>query len=435
MQNQLQSFHDGKNVFREFRGARTRPQQAATGIVGAVSSDEALGESSEDSLEVSENGHFNFIKMHLMTHFTDSIKKFGQLNAWSTEVREASHVEQLKEGWAQSNHRDTYAQIIKHRYRKHQFKIQFLNLEQLIKEGEKINGFEEVYPDSLPARERREQYRKNRLGIDAGPVKARAEPYSTPSIEVANSTQLQPKVVLKSPENRSKWVTIDQIKREYAVPDLNWALYAYLRTLPASQTFLRPDFHPSSLADFRAQVYKTLAVPIEDFQHRNVFTNHVIRTNLNWQKKGPRKDFIIFQKSRTSQYGDLKGKAVAKLELLLIVHNAISNKTFQLAFVTELKPYAGGTIQSPHGFVRLTEHPLVDYEKENHQSYRNIIPIRAILGLAHLISYGTGSYLLNTHIDLNTWNEIYSYNDENIDSDIDIDNGSDIEEEEYYFEV
>ncbi|RVD82088.1 uncharacterized protein DFL_000209 [Arthrobotrys flagrans] len=90
------------------------------------------------------------------------------------------------------------------KYRKHQFKMRFFNLEQLIKEGEKINRFEEVYPNSLPAKKQREQYRKNRLGIDVGSVKARAELYSTPSIKVVNLTQLQPKVVLKSPENKSK---------------------------------------------------------------------------------------------------------------------------------------------------------------------------------------------------------------------------------------
>ncbi|KAK6345785.1 hypothetical protein TWF730_010128 [Orbilia blumenaviensis] len=108
----------------------------------------------------------------------------------------------------------------------------------------------------------------------------------------------------------------------------------------------------------------------------------------------------------------------------------VSNKTFELAFVTELKPYAGGTTQNPHGPIRLNEHPLVDYEKENHQSYRSIIPIRDIWGLAHLIFYGAGSYLLNTHMDLNTWHEIYSYDDEDIESNLFISDESDIEEED-----
>ncbi|KAF3118908.1 hypothetical protein TWF594_005511, partial [Orbilia oligospora] len=387
-------------------------------------SDEASDESDGDALEISQDGHFNFIKMHLMSHFIGSIKKFGHLNAWSTEIGEASHVEQLKDGWAQSNHRDAYAQMIEYRYRKHQFKMRYLNLKQLVKEGEKIDGFEQVYPDSLPIQQRREQYRKNRLGAKVGSVQARVQPHSAPVVEISDLSQ--PKKVLKSPADRLKWIAIKDIQREYSIPDLSWALYAYLRDLPAAQTFLRPDFHPSFLLNMKAQVYKALAVPIEDFQYRNVFTTHILRTNLNWQKKGPRKDFIIFQKSDTSLYGDLRGRAVARLELLFVLHNEISNKFFQLAFVTELKPYAGGTIQNPHGFVRLTEYPLLDYEKENHKSYRNIIPIRTILSAAHLIFYGNGSYLLNTHIDLNSWNEIYSYEDEIID--IDINDASDIEE-------
>src|SRR5437763_14915648 len=70
---------------------------------------------------LSDNSDFNFIKMHLMLHYHKSIEEFGTVRAFSTEVGEAVHVEQMKESWYKFNHIDTYRQILQHRDRKHQF--------------------------------------------------------------------------------------------------------------------------------------------------------------------------------------------------------------------------------------------------------------------------------------------------------------------------
>src|SRR5437763_15764240 len=82
---------------------------------------------------LSDNSDFNFIKMHLMLHYRESIEEFGTIRAFSTEVGEAVHVEQMKEGWYKSNHIDAYRQILQHRDRKHQFRIRSLNFIELVK--------------------------------------------------------------------------------------------------------------------------------------------------------------------------------------------------------------------------------------------------------------------------------------------------------------
>jgi hypothetical protein len=33
--------------------------------------------------------------------------------------------------------------------------------------------------------------------------------------------------------------------------------------------------------------------------------------------------------------------------------------------------------------------------------------IRSILGMAHLVPYGEGKWLVNNRIDLKTWNDVY----------------------------
>jgi hypothetical protein len=42
--------------------------------------------------------HLNFIKIHLMNHFTRQIRQYGSLPQWSTEAQEHAHKINLKDG-------------------------------------------------------------------------------------------------------------------------------------------------------------------------------------------------------------------------------------------------------------------------------------------------------------------------------------------------
>ena len=437
MQSQLQQFHDSKEVFREFRASKATSRGAADyrsdlnesllddlGRLGAKNSSEPQSSASRKrawsqiakpdvdravQVWIEDRSDFNFIKMHLMSHFVSAVRRFGNLKAWSTEIGEESHTEQLKEGWAMSNHINAYAQIIEHRIRKHQFRIRQLNLRRLKKDGDIFEDLGQTVPDLITGAERRVQNRRMRIG------------QSAPDVVLEQQDPLAdfiPKNLLKSAD---KWMTLNEIQKEYKVPDLTWALQAYMRTLPVSSTFLVPNFHPDLLKDFRAQVYKKILIPVEDFQLQDQYTVHPVRSCLNWRGTGPRKDFIIFQKSEQDRYGDLHGKMVARLELLFVLQNPLSHTLFSLAFLTELKPYAGGTVQEPHGFVRFSKNREVDYAKENLQPFRRVIPIKKLLGIAHMIPYGINDYLLNAHIDLNTWNNSF---DNNLNADIEDDGDS-----------
>jgi len=50
--------------------------------------------------------HFNFIKMHLLSHFCDHIRQFGNTPMYSTEFGKLAHKTQIKAGWRQSNKND-----------------------------------------------------------------------------------------------------------------------------------------------------------------------------------------------------------------------------------------------------------------------------------------------------------------------------------------
>jgi len=75
--------------------------------------------------------HFNFIKMHLLSHFSDHIRQFGNIPMYSTEFGELVHKSQIKAGWRQSNKNDASRQIVQSYSRQHGMRMRLLNLESL----------------------------------------------------------------------------------------------------------------------------------------------------------------------------------------------------------------------------------------------------------------------------------------------------------------
>jgi len=55
---------------------------------------------------VRSESHFNFIKMHLLSHFCDHIRQFGNIPMYSMELGELTPKTQIKDGWRQLNKND-----------------------------------------------------------------------------------------------------------------------------------------------------------------------------------------------------------------------------------------------------------------------------------------------------------------------------------------
>ena len=52
---------------------------------------------------IQRENHFNFIKMHYLSHFVSHLRRFGSILMYSTEMGELAHKEQIKEGYRRSN--------------------------------------------------------------------------------------------------------------------------------------------------------------------------------------------------------------------------------------------------------------------------------------------------------------------------------------------
>jgi len=79
--------------------------------------------------------HFSFIKIHLLSHFCDHIRQFGNIPMYSREIGDLAHKTQIKEGWRQSNQNHAASQIV-HSYGLQQaIRMRLLNLQSLKNRG------------------------------------------------------------------------------------------------------------------------------------------------------------------------------------------------------------------------------------------------------------------------------------------------------------
>jgi len=99
-------------------------------------------------------------------------------------------------------------------------------------------------------------------------------------------------------------------------------------------------------------------------------------------------------------YGALRGRRLAKLVALLKIRDNRSDDTVRhVAGVQMLTTVNAGHLSDPHG--------LVTVQKREETRGFTIVDIGTILGLAQLIPEEDRRWLVNSRLDLRTFNELY----------------------------
>jgi len=75
--------------------------------------------------------HFNFVKIHLLSHLSDHTRQFGNIPMYSSKFGELPHKEQIKDGERRSNKNDVERQILHSYCRQHAIRMRPLNLHSL----------------------------------------------------------------------------------------------------------------------------------------------------------------------------------------------------------------------------------------------------------------------------------------------------------------
>jgi len=311
--------------------------------------------------------HFNFIKMHLLSHVCDHIRQFGNIPIYATEIGELAHKTQIKDGRRQSNKNNAARQIVHSYGHQHASRMRLLNLESLQAQGADLSA------DVL-------QHLDRTTSTVSQPV-IRREILKRGSEDVSNVVNF----------SRISRVSLEIIYRE---------LICYSQhNLPLPHRL--PDDH-AMLRCLHVELLTQLEIPLLAFQEADVYEIHRARSTgaLHFRNQGSRNEWVWVQAATEEMYGALQGRLPAKLVALLKIQDYRSDNTVRrVAGVQMLTPLNSGRISDLHGLVTVQIW-------QDTQGF-TIVDIETILVLAHLISEEDRRWLENSLIDLRTFIEVY----------------------------
>ena len=152
--------------------------------------------------------------------------------------------------------------------------------------------------------------------------------------------------------------------------------------------------------------FNQLQIPVLAFQETDVYDIHRARTTgeQSFQNSGSRNDWVWVAYCTSNEYGVLRGKLLVKPRgLFKIRKTGNDGKVYRLAIVQLLQASQNGDghIADAHGLVR------VFAKRQKSETEFRIVDIATVTGQAHLIPDGDGRWLVNSRIDLRTFNDIY----------------------------
>jgi len=145
-----------------------------------------------------------------------------------------------------------------------------------------------------------------------------------------------------------------------------------------------------------------LEIPVLAFQKADVYENDRARStgDLHFRNQCSRNDWVWVQAGMEEMYGALRGRLPGTLVALLKIRDYRSDDTVRrVPGVQMLSPVNSGRLSDQHGLVTVQM-------REDARGF-TIVDIGTILGLAHVIQEEDRLCLINSRIDLRTFNEVY----------------------------
>jgi hypothetical protein len=393
MENALRRFHNTKGIFLQFRvGKRLaaeakdkrtelckeRDAELKANSLKSAAYRQRIRDTWKVTIEtemaeyIEEGTDFNFPKIHLMLHFRDQIQRFGSLKQWSTEIGESSHKQQIKDGFNSSNKTgDYYTQLINFYLRCDAFTVRKANLEALSKQKEEA-----------------------KVG-DAMVGNCRLK-FISPQLQKGKQRVNHFRGLLES-------ITNEGVKK-----GLESGTMRFLRSR-------RINIESEDLMRCPAAIYHGVEVRTWDMHGEETSQRLRCTGDKGWYSGGARHDWVWVQITRKRDGQELPYKALQgrlpcrmlRLFKLLVVHaREQRGETFWLAYVELTKPANGGMPERASGLVRVVKPATGEVDA--------VISAGNIVGAAHVIPEEPATsrsenkgWIVNSHIDLATWNDIY----------------------------
>jgi len=268
---------------------------------------------------IRHENHFNFIKMHYLTHFASHVRRFGSISMYSTEISELAHKDQIKDGYRRSNKNEAAQQILSHYGRQHALGIRLQTIEALLK----VEGVI-VVEDS---------------GMEMPTVPSRSTPRRVLKDRMKNTSTL------------TEICTALRLDIHYS--NMMEEILHFIRQTAADDRRLPAD--SAELVLLSVEGFAQLEIPVPDVQETDRFQIHRARCTGTraFCNGGSRNDWVWVQTGGEANYGDLWGRVVARLLAVFKIRNIVSEAAavHRLALVRILDPINGGRFYIPSGHI------------------------------------------------------------------------------------
>lgn len=354
-------------------------------------------------------GHFNFPKFHVITHYPEFIRRFGGADGSDTSHPEAAHKYLLKAFYGRTNKREGFlTQILHHNTRRTRMQaMEDVLLSQALEPFTISDQVDDVKV-TRPTKMRNLQ--------DLNWI------LSDEDRHVLRQFGLE----------RGQWRRASQIAREADLPYFVDALATFIsRSRDLSNRIPMADRDPDIrqrdpvwAGDLFISVHPSLRCwkpSGEDPGNPDALTDEIIRCTPYWQRASVskwRRDFVWVQEYATdgdASASTLNGKRVGQLQLIFTAYDPEQlDDTGQPArvtgaFVKLLKPRKHGQYHEVHGMIEL-ELPPNPQPNSRTLGPNRIYDMTTILRSAHVVpaTLDTSSvFLLNNYIDWHQYNDLY----------------------------
>jgi len=231
---------------------------------------------------IRRKNHFNFIKMHYLSHFSSDVRRFGSISMYSTEIGKLAHKDQIKEGYNRSNKNEAASQILSHYGRQHALGMRLQTLDVLLKPG-------------------------NVVAIEG----------------TGRGTGAERRRILKG---RIKKVSmLSELCRTCNIDygDIMEMLRFTKQTIVDDHPL---SCDPTELGLLPVEQFTHLAIPVTDFEETDVFQIYRACStgSMAFHSGGPRNDWVWIQAGEEDSNRDLRELRVAQLLALFKIRNIFS---------------------------------------------------------------------------------------------------------------
>lgn len=435
LDNRLAIFYRNKSVFRPQRStkARTNNFEKKWAEMEAKGSEEGWSrrrmEAEKEKLETAIY-HFQFPKMHMLSHVSNSIRRMGSPDNFSTDVSELLHRENVKEAYRASNRVQYEEQMLWYNDRHTGIAYMVQTLEHLALSGmydqdtARVLGMQTRNERLLSTRAARlrgrgPEIRQHAFGTSSRPSRNLAPAISLP-IQVPERKQRVDQVIqqtrLAGRARGIKRLSLSEAADRFSIPDLPALFRDYVEELWGQRVAERVLGRRETYAESTMiEIYNSVANYFQPFQRPLEIERRLLRCTKEAGKNEPLSHDIWVRESQDRDRDSFQGRKACKPLLYfsfspskaVIPQTSQRNKspvteTLELVMLVGMK-YAmeSSNPNRFHGFVE-----VVLNERD-----RYVAEVEPIEGPVHLLEgrkiRGNKSWIVNSHIDLETYYYVY----------------------------